>query len=200
MIKKGIFGGTFDPIHNGHMHIAYEAMEQLELDEVIFLPSGMPPHKQDISITDPYIRYEMVKMAIRGEKRFRVSPIEIESKKVNYTYKTLEKIKSIDKGSKLYFITGIDCLMELDAWKEVEKIFLNCSMVVFMRRGYDLKDVIKKKEEIEKKYDAHIIYLNSSILDISSSNIRDAIKKGRDVSSYLPQNVCYAIKEWGLYI
>lgn len=200
MIKKGIFGGTFDPIHNGHIHIAYEAMEQLKLDEVIFLPSGIPPHKQNSGITDPYLRYEMVKMAVREEKRFKVSRIEIESKKINYTYKTLEMIKSIDNSSELYFITGADCLMELDTWKEVGKILLNCSIVVFNRGGYELKEIIKRKEEVEKKYNTHVIFLKSPILDISSSYIKNAVKQGKDISCYLPQNVCYAIKEWGLYI
>lgn len=199
MIRKGIFGGTFDPIHNGHIHIAYEAMEQLELDEVIFVPSGMPPHKINGGITDSYLRYEMVKMAIREEKRFKVSRIEVDSREINYTYKTLETIKSIDSNSELYFITGADCLMELNTWKEVDRIFLDCSLVVFNRKGYSMEKIISKKEEIQKKYRTEIILLNSSMLDISSSYIRNAVKSGRNVSCYLPQNVYYAIKEWGLY-
>lgn len=98
-------------------------------------------------------------MAVREEKRFKVSRIEVDSREINYTYKTLETIKSIDSNSELYFITGADCLMELNTWKEVDRIFLDCSLVVFNRKGYSMEKIISKKEEIQKNIVLKLFFL-----------------------------------------
>lgn len=200
MFKKGIFGGTFDPIHNGHIHIAYEAMEKLDLDEVIFMPSGIPPHKINKQITSSYLRYEMVKMAICNEEKFKVSSLEIDEKELSYTYKTLEKLKRYEKNDTLlYFITGADCLMELNTWKDIDKIFKDCIFVVFSRSGFDIKELEVKKKEFENIYEAKIYLLETPMLNISSSTIREAVKNNKNISYYLPENVYYAIKQWNLY-
>lgn len=200
MLKKGIFGGTFNPIHNGHIHIAYEAMERLGLDEVIFIPSGMPPHKTNREVISSYLRYEMVKMAICNEEKFKVSSLEIDSKELSYTYKTLEKLRKYEKSDTLlYFITGADCLMDLNMWKDVDKILRDCVFVVFSRSGFDIKELKVRKNELENRYKANIHLLNTPMLDISSSMIREAVKSDKNVSYYLPENVYYAIKQWNLY-
>ncbi|WP_123052952.1 nicotinate-nucleotide adenylyltransferase [Clostridium sp. JN-1] len=199
MIKKAIFGGTFDPIHNGHLHIAYEALYKLDLDKVIFVPSSNPPHKLDENITEVNLRYEMVKMAVSQEKSFCVSDYEIKNDNLSYTYKTLEYFNELEKDTKWYFITGVDCLMDIEGWKNYEQVLKLCNFVTFNRPGYLIDDIKRKKYELEKKYDSNIIFLDIPLLDISSTNIRKLIQMDRNVSYLLPCNVYNMIKKLGLY-
>ena len=122
MIKKGIFGGTFDPIHNGHLHIAYAALDTLNLDKIVFVPAGSPPLREDKKISDAFLRYELVKLAVRKEAKFEVSSYEINKKGISYTCETIQHFKEIEKETKWYFIAGVDCLMELEKWKNVQTI------------------------------------------------------------------------------
>lgn len=200
MKKKGILGGTFDPFHNGHMNIAYESIYKLKLDEIIFMPAGNPPHKTDKLITPPEIRYDMIKRAILGEEKFKVSHYEIDKKGYSYTYKTLEYIKSVEKDTELFFITGADCLMYVDKWKYPEQIFKNSNFVVFNRSGYDKNDIIKKKNEIEQKYKKEIIFMDIPLLDISSTEIREKVKKYEEIKYLVPKEVYDIIKTNKLYI
>lgn len=198
MKKKGILGGTFDPIHNGHLYIASEALKTLALDEVIFVPAGNPPHKRGKSITDAYTRYEMVNMAIRGYDKFSISNYEIEKKGYSYTYETLQYFKSVEP-CELYFITGADCLMYIDKWKESDKIFENCSLVVFNRPGFTKEEIIKEKQKVERFYGHNIIYMDLLNIEISSSYIRDKIKEGFNVEYFMPPEVYNTIKTLGIY-
>ena len=122
MKKIGVFGGTFDPIHIGHIYIAYEAYKILELDEVIFMPAGNPPHKKWKDITDEIIRYEMVKKAIEPYSFFSINNYEIEKKGLSFTYETLRYLHESFKEVELYFITGADCLINLNSWKNINEI------------------------------------------------------------------------------
>lgn len=199
MIRKGIFGGTFDPIHNGHLYIAQEALHQLGLDKVIFMPSGNPPHKTNKEITDGSIRYELVKMAIRQNNCFEVSDYEIRKKGLSFTYQTMEHFHNIDKNVSWYFITGADCLMDLEGWKNVDRILNSCVLVVFGRPGYNKDKLLEQKEKIEAKYNKEIIYLDLLLLDISSSSIRKSIRDEKRVDYFLPHGVYNSIMELGLY-
>lgn len=199
MIKKGIFGGTFDPIHNGHLYIAHEAVDRLKLDYVIFMPSGNPPHKTNRKKTDASIRYELVNMAIREEKKFILSNFEVKNKGFSYTYKTLQHFNQIEPDTEWYFITGVDCLMELHNWKNVDKILNSCKLVVFNRLGYVKEDILKQKEIVEKKYNKEIIFLDIKPFDISSTAIKEMIREGKDVSFLLPQSVYNTVLELRLY-
>ena len=199
MSKKGIFGGTFDPIHNGHLYIAHEALNILNLEKVIFMPSGNPPHKTEKQKTDASIRYELVKMAIREEKNFVVSNYEIKNSGLSYTYKTLEYFNSIEPDTEWYFITGVDCLMDLDYWKSVDRILNACKLVVFNRPGYSKESILEQKRSIEKKYNKEIFFLDLNLFDISSTAIKEMIKNGKDASYLLPQGVYNTVIELGLY-
>lgn len=199
MIKKAIFGGTFDPIHNGHLHIAFEALYSLKLEEIIFMPSGNPPHKAGKEITDSSIRCELIKMAIRDEKRFTISQFEINNKGLSYTYKTLCYYKKKEPDTQWYFLTGSDCLMEIDTWKNVDKIFSLCNFVVFNRAGYKEEEFIAQKEKVEKQYNSKILYLDIPILDISSTDIKEAIKSHRNISYLMPPGVYNTILQLELY-
>lgn len=199
MIKKAIFGGTFDPIHNGHLHIAYEALYKFNLEKVIFVPSGNPPHKLNENITDANLRYTMVKKAIKQENSFCLSDYEIKNHNLSYTYKTLKYFNSLEKHTEWYFITGVDCLMDIESWKNYEQILKLCNFVVFNRPGYSVKDIESKKNKLENKYNSNIILLDIPLLDISSTNIRKSIKMGRNVSYLLPYDVYNMIKRLKLY-
>ena len=199
MSRIAIFGGTFDPIHNGHLHIAYEALNFLNLDQIIFMPSGNPPHKLKVDKTDAFIRCELIKMAVRGERAFQVSDYEINRKEINYTYKTLEHFISLEPDADWYFITGVDCLMELDSWKNVDRILSSCKLVVFNRPGYEKDEILKQKLKIEKIYNKEIIFMDLPLLDISSSTIKKKIKNGDNVSYLMPNGVYNTVLELGLY-
>lgn len=198
-MKKGIFGGTFDPVHNGHLYIAHEALHALELDNVIFMPSGNPPHKTDRRKTDASIRYELVKMAIRNEKRFSISRYEIEQAGLSYTYKTVEHFKELEPETKWYFITGADCLVELKYWKSVDRILNACQLVVFNRPGYSKVEILQQKKRVEEEYQKEIIFLDLDLFDISSTAIKSMINEERDASYLLPESVYNTVVELGIY-
>ena len=150
MVSKAIFGGTFDPIHNGHLNIAYEALNKLNLDEVIFMPTGNSPHKENLCITDAYLRYKMVQIAIKKEPRFKVSDYEIISDQVSYTYKTMLHFKEVEPETTWYFLNGAYCLVDLPNWKCIDKIFEASNFTVFLRPGYSLARLRRAKQQIEK--------------------------------------------------
>lgn len=195
--KMAIFGGTFDPIHNGHLNIAYEALDLLNLDKIIFMPSGNPPHKLEKNVTDADIRYNLIEEGIKGEKRFEVSKFEILNHELSYTYITLEYFKH--KYPDLYFLTGADCLMEIESWKNVTKILSLAKLIVFNRPPYKAEDVSKQREHIQNKYGGQIILLNAKMIDVSSTFIRSAIKNNINIEKFLPKKVYEIIKKEKLY-
>ncbi len=198
-MKKAIFGGTFDPIHIGHIHIAYEALYNLELDEVIFMPNGHPPHKRNRLVTEEKFRYEMVSRAIEGEEKFSISDFEIKSNSLSYTYNTLMYFNDIEPNTQWYFLVGVDSLMTLRQWKNIDIILDNCTLVVFSRTGYTIDDVLKMKRDLEQEYNKEIILLEMSLLDISSTEIKKKISEDKIVTYLLPQGVDEVINKYNLY-
>ncbi|MBC8061105.1 MAG: nicotinate-nucleotide adenylyltransferase [Clostridiaceae bacterium] len=198
-LKKAIFGGTFDPIHNGHIYLAYEALELLKLDKVIFVPSGNPPHKTNKIITDALIRCELVKSAIINESKFEMDSIEVNNSGLSYTYKTLEYFNQLEKTTEWYFLTGSDCLMDLHYWKNVSGILELCNFVVFNRPGFDKNRISQVKLEVEKKYNKEIILLQIEPLDISSTMIRQKVKNNEEIEALVSKSVEASIRKLGLY-
>lgn len=197
MCRVGIIGGTFDPIHLAHIYIAEEAKKKLNLDKVIFMPAGIQPLKTDKKVTEASLRLEMVQKAIEGKICFEVSDYEIKKEGKSYTYKTLEHFYKEYKD--LYFITGADCLLDIDKWKEIEKIFSLCKFVVFTRPGYNNNELVNKKRFVEEKYNGDIILLEVPEIHISSTEIREKIINNEKVDDILPAVVLDIIKEKGLY-
>ena len=197
MCRVGIIGGTFDPIHLAHIYIAEEAKKKLNLDKVIFMPAGIQPLKTDKKVTEASLRLEMVQKAIEGKIGFEVSDYEIKKEGKSYTYKTLEHFYKEYKD--LYFITGADCLLDIDKWKEIEKIFSLCKFVVFNRPGYNNNELVNKKRFVEEKYNGDIILLEVPGIHISSTEIREKIINNEKVDDILPAVVLDIIKEKGLY-
>lgn len=193
-------GGTFDPIHNGHLYIASEALENLNLDYIIFMPSGNPPHKISKEKTDGKIRYELVYRAIKNYPKFIIDSYETDKNGLSYTFETLEYLKEkLGEETQLYFITGADCLIDIYKWKNIEKIFANATLVVFNRPGYDRNKLFKNKKKVEEEFNTKIVFLPLLMLDISSTYIRERIKEGKNVDFFMPEGVSKYIKELNLY-
>lgn len=197
MKKYGIIGGTFDPIHFAHLYIADEAKASLELDKIIFMPNGNPPHKSLKKVSEASIRYEMVSEGIKDFEGFTVSDYEIKKNGPSFTYETLQAFKQEDV--ELFFITGADCLMDLEKWKNIKEIFKVSNFVVFSRPGFTYETLKEQKEYIENKYNTKIIFLNLKDLDISSTDIRERIRLGRNVKFFLPNSVLDIIEREKLY-
>lgn len=197
MEKIGVIGGTFNPIHLAHLYIAYEAKHQLDLDKIIFMPAGSPPHKRNSNVLGASLRYNMVKEAIEGYEDFTISDYEIRKQGYSYTFETLEHLKNDD--NKLYFITGADCLLDIEKWKCPERIFKASDLVVFSRGGYQKEKLLLQKDKIDKKYNTNVNFLDIMDLEISSSIIRERIKDGKRVDFFLPESVLNFIEDNNLY-
>lgn len=197
MERYGIIGGTFDPIHYAHLYIAYEAREQLNLDKIIFMPAGTQPLKVDNKVTSSELRYSMVKLAIEDYREFSISDYEIEKQGLSFTYETLEHFKRDDR--ELFFITGADCLMNIEKWREVEKIFSICTFVVFLRGGFDKEKLKEQKKIIEEKYNGNIVILELKELEISSTDIRERIRDNKRIDFFVPPKVREFIESKHLY-
>jgi len=186
--RIGILGGTFDPVHFGHLSLAQTARRSLNLSRVIFIPARMPPHKERIKLTCAELRYKMIKLAIAGNKHFSVSRIEIEKKGISYSVQTLRLLKKKYTAAEFYFIVGSDALPELSSWKEIEEIFKLSNFVVAKRPNFR-----------KYKWPREAIALDGEFLKISSSKIRQFIKKGESVESFLPKAVYKFIIKNSLY-
>ena len=198
MKRIGIIGGTFDPIHLAHVNIAKEAKDRLNLDKVIFIPAGSQPLKIDKKVTRASLRFNMVEKAIEGYDGFEVSDYEIKKQGLSYTFETLEHFKKEDE--ELFFITGADCLLSLEKWKNVKRIFELCTLVVLTRPGYDERSLYKQKDYIDEKYNGKIVILELEGMDISSTEIRGLVKEGKNISKLVASEVFKLIKNNDLYM
>lgn len=199
-MKIGIMGGTFNPIHYGHLILAQEALEQCDLDKVLFIPSGKSYMKDERKIVDGIMRYEMVERAICGNDKFFISDIELRRAGNTYTYETLLELEVLYPGSELFFIIGDDTLFTIESWYQPQIIFEHCTLVAAIREHADLQLLEAKRKELKDKYKASIILLKSSQIEISSTMIRDKISNRNSVQYLLPDAVRDYIKEHELYI
>jgi len=189
-MRIGILGGTFNPIHMGHLVLAEEAKEKLNLEKVIFVPAYIPPHKKDEEITTKADdRLKMVNLAIRGNPSFEVSTFEMDSKTTSYSIETLRELKRrYGEETKLFFITGADSLGELFSWKGLDEIFKLSQFIVANRPGYDIANLPKEVEVV-----------TITPLEISSSQIRRKIREGKSIRYLVPEAVMEYILAKGLY-
>ena len=175
MKRYGMMGGTFNPIHLAHLYIAYEAKEELNLDKIIFMVAGNPPHKKESKVIDSKYRYNMVQKAIEGYEGFEISDYEIKKNGYSYTYETLQYLKKQEDNVEVFFIAGADSLMAIEKWRNTDLVLNNCTFVAFNRGEYNKSILEEQKYKLEKKYDAKIVILNVTDIDISSSMIREPI-------------------------
>ncbi|RJQ32951.1 MAG: nicotinate-nucleotide adenylyltransferase [Peptococcaceae bacterium] len=188
MERVGIMGGTFDPVHYGHLVTAEEARYEFRLGKVIFVPAGQPPHKTTSQISDPKHRYAMTRMAITTNPYFQVSSLEMERGGISYAIDTVRQVTGLYPSAEIYFITGADAVLEILNWKNVEDLLSLCYFIAATRPGYRLDDL---KE--------NIFYMEVPALAISSSEIRQRVQEGKPIKYLLPEAVEDYINKHGLY-
>ena len=199
-MKIGIMGGTFDPIHSGHLMLGRFARDLFALDEIWFMPNGIPPHKSNDSIElRTKHRIEMVKRAISNEKDFILQLYEVENQEVNYSYLTMEHFREIYPEHEFSFIIGADSLFNIEKWKCPERLLKTCVILAAYRDGKNKKEMDEQIAYLNQKYGADIHLLNTPNVDISSSEIRDKLRQHEDVSDLMPLCVYEYILENQLY-
>lgn len=198
-MKIGILGGTFDPIHNGHLIIGEYARTTLDLDKVIFIPVGIAPHKDNKKITDSEIRVKMIDIAIKSNPYFYQSLIEVKRDRVSYTVETITRLKEEYKEDELYFIMGGDSIFEIESWKDSKTLMKICNFIV-LDRGYRTTDDIRKKMlELKRLYGMRVQDIRSPIIEISSTEIRNRGKMNQSIKYLVPESLEKYILENKLY-
>ena len=197
--KIGLLGGTFDPIHIGHLLIAEDAREALGLDTVVFIPAGRPWLKANQSVTDPQHRLAMVGLAIGPNPHFQVSDIEVRRQGPTYTVDTLEQLQQdYSPNAEKFLILGMDSLNELARWRSPERLFDLCVVVGVSRPGQEEID-IDKLESIAEGASGKIVLISGPSVGISGTNIRDRVVHGKSIKYRVPVDVESYILEHGLY-
>jgi len=197
--KIGLLGGTFDPIHIGHLLIAEDAREALGLDTVVFIPAGRPWLKANQSVTDPQHRLAMVGLAIGPNPHFQVSDIEVRRQGPTYTVDTLEQLQQdYSLNTEKFLILGMDSLNDLARWRSPERLFDLCVVVGVSRPGQEEID-IDKLESIAEGASGKIVLISGPSVGISGTNIRDRVVHGKSIKYRVPVDVESYILEHGLY-
>jgi nicotinate-nucleotide adenylyltransferase len=185
----GLFGGTFDPIHIGHLIIAETCLQKYNLNQIIFIPSGIPPHKKNMKISPSKDRYKMACMAIKDNSKFVISPIEMH--KTKYSYQTISHFKKEFPNDNLFFIIGSDSLLNLHKWKKGLKLLDLCKFIVVPRLGFNIKKLNFSKNKI--------LVLDNFNIGISSTNIRKNVLNNKNIKYLVPNQVEQYILEKKLY-
>jgi nicotinate-nucleotide adenylyltransferase len=207
MMRLGIFGGTFDPIHLAHLIVAQEALRLVELDRILFIPASVPPHKTYAGMAPAVMRYEMVQLAIEGNPGFVVSDIELRRDGPSYTLETLRELRrSLCREGDFFFLIGEDNVRELSTWHQPEEILRLCTMVVVSRPG-----VVEEKGRgregkrgewlagVDPELINRMRFITTPLIDISSTEIRRRVAAGEPIRYFVPERVEKYILEHGLY-
>ena len=189
-IRLGVMGGTFDPIHFGHLVAANEAASAFNLDKVIFVPTGEPWQKQ--TITDSNHRFRMTQLAISGNEHFEISRVDVDRPGPTYTVDTLRDIRAQQPDAELFFITGADSISQIGTWKDADQIWPLAHLVGVTRPGHSL--------EVPKSPHGAVSLLEIPALAISSTDIRARVKAGKPIDYLLPEAVIDYIQQNNLYL
>lgn len=196
--KIGIMGGTFDPIHQGHLVVAEFIRSKYNLDKIVFMPSGNPPHKTS-KVTDKVDRYNMCILATNSNEDFVVSDMEVNREKSTYTVDTLEELNKEYPETDIYFITGADAICDIEYWKDIKRNFELATFIATTRPGISVKQSNDKIDELIKKYDAKILKVHTPSLDISSTYVRERIGECKTIKYIVPECVEKYIYDKQLY-
>ncbi|WP_207736376.1 nicotinate-nucleotide adenylyltransferase [Fusibacter ferrireducens] len=201
-IKKiGIMGGTFDPIHYGHLMLAEQIRASYSLDQIVFIPVGNAPHKQEHKPTDKMHRYMMTMLATASNPHFTVSDIEIKKEVITYAIDTIKELRVLyNTPVELYFITGADAIILLDTWKSYKELVKYVKFIGASRPGVDEHVLKEKIEELSLELGAHIELCSVPALAISSTDIRNRVCEGKSIKYLLPETVENYICKEKLYL
>ncbi|QMT83725.1 nicotinate-nucleotide adenylyltransferase [Companilactobacillus pabuli] len=186
----GILSGSFNPIHNGHLMIAQQVFEQLNLDKILFIPSKVPPHRgvsryiPKVSVDD---RINMIKYGIRDNPNFQLDMTDIDLGGVSYTYETIKRLKERNPNTEYYLIVGYDIVESLSKWSHIDELVKEVHFVGVCRKGY------------EKKSQYPTMWVNTPVIEISSTVIRQRVREGKSLKYYVPDDVAWYIKDKGIY-
>ena len=213
MRRVAIYGGTFDPVHNGHLEVARRVLKLFELDEVAFVPACVPPHKRNANITSAYHRFAMLALATQADQRLLVSTIELEAPDLPYAVDTIARMR--DETRRLFFLIGADSWAEIATWREWQKLLQMCDVIVVTRPGYDIvpapaaAQVVDVREWSKERVAAllneqgapRVFVTDVARVDVSATNIRAAVK-AQDIESLktmVPEAVASYIERYNLY-
>ena len=200
--RVGLYGGSFNPIHSGHLIVARSVAEQLELDRVILLPSATPPHKRDATLVDPHQRAEMVRLAIAGDPMFDYSDYDLVREGPSYTIDTVAHFADeLPAGTELFWIIGADWLAGLGTWRDAEKLVDACTIVTAARSGWDQPDLSALTERLGEERIAKLrrFILDTPRIDISATDIRERGAAGKSIRHLVPEGVRSYIRMFRLY-
>jgi len=198
-MRIGILGGSFNPVHMGHLILASDALERAELDRVLLVPCGIPPHKRTAELADSTHRVEMLTAAVADDQRLEVCTLEVERGGVSYTIDTVRELKRRLGRAELWLIMGTDCLYELHTWKAVYELLTECNLAVFARPGEDR--LRPERIRLQPPWPERLIsgILRGHQVEISSSEIRRRVASGASIRYFVPPPVERYIREHGLY-
>lgn len=195
--QVGIIGGTFNPIHLGHMILAEHAREYFELDEILFVPSGTSYMKEDV--LDSKTRISMTGIAIEDNPYFALSTIEVDRGGNSYSYETMESLRADNPTTDYFFIVGGDSLFVIEKWMHPEKIFASCTIIAAAREGYSIVELKQQIQFLSEKYHANIQLLPTRCIDISSTDIRNKIRNNKSIRYLVHERVQHYIEKNKIY-
>ncbi|MBR3468960.1 MAG: nicotinate-nucleotide adenylyltransferase [Lachnospiraceae bacterium] len=195
MAKIGILGGSFHPIHNGHLQLGQYCLDKRIVREVWFIPTGVSYLKAGMKMLTGEERLHLVELAIQGNPRMKALDVEIKRPGNTYTVETLEELKKSYPEHEFCFIIGADCLFSMESWYRADDIFKMAELLVARRDGKSYSEMQRKARDLEERFGARIRILRFEEMDISSTQIRERLKAGKDTSDLLPEAVCKEIKK-----
>lgn len=197
----GLYGGSFDPVHLGHLGLAKQAVEEIGLDLLLFIPAKYQPFKLEEKVASEKDRLEMLMRSIENEPKFRVSEIEFNRDEISYTSKTFFEIKKVyGEDVKYFFILGTDAFLKIETWYEADRLLSGCNLAVGIRPNEDMAQIRTLADRLLGKYGFEILLLNNEQLSISSTDIKDKLKKSQKINGMVPDSVENYIYEQRLYI
>ena len=198
--RLGILGGTFDPVHRGHIDLALEARREASLDQVLLMPAYIQPFKQDRKTASPEARKAMLDLAVDGLSGLAVSTYELMRGQVSYTYDTIDALRTQEPDKDFFFIMGSDSYFRLESWYKGIDLLQAVSYIVGARAGDQRERIREKAREYRKKYGAKTLLLKKDLIKVSSTDIRTRIREGRSVRGLVDTRVEAYIYEQGLYL
>lgn len=198
-MKIGILGGTFDPVHFGHLDIARQALEELALDELIVVPAKLQPFKLDLPVVAGIHRVQMLKLALEGLKRVTISEYELNKDEISYTINTLNEFKKTYEGSEIWFLLGTDALLKIEHWKDAKELLTQFHFIVGSRPGYKEEELDRQIKHLEQTYGTIIHKITNKKLNISSTEIKNRIRLGKTLTRFVPIAVERYINQHALY-